>query len=71
MNRVVLTGLGCLSPAGCGVEPLAAALAARVPLGEARELPGPRRRARTLRVAKIPNFDRAARLPARNLRRMG
>jgi 3-oxoacyl-(acyl-carrier-protein) synthase len=71
VSRVVITGLGCLSPAGCGVDPLVEALASRSMLGAAREVPVPLRRSGNLRVAKIPSFDREALLPARKLRRMG
>lgn len=71
MSRVVITGLGCLSPAGCGVDPLVTALASGGMLGEVREVPAPRGRSRSLRVARIPSFNRQALLPARKLRRMG
>jgi 3-oxoacyl-(acyl-carrier-protein) synthase len=71
VSRVVITGLGCLSAAGCGVDPFAAALASRRRLGEEQEVPALRGRSRSLRVAKIPSFDRQALLPSRKLRRMG
>ena len=71
MNRVVVTGVGVICPAGLGVEAFQSALSAGRPLGEVMERPGRHGRARSLRVAKLPTFDRTRYLPARSLRRMG
>ncbi|MCI0659250.1 MAG: hypothetical protein L0170_19520, partial [Acidobacteria bacterium] len=71
MNRVVITGVGVLSPAGVGVETFRRALSEGRPLGEAVDRPGRHRRPNPLKVAKIPKFDREQYLPARKLRRMG
>jgi 3-oxoacyl-[acyl-carrier-protein] synthase II len=71
MNRVVITGVGVLSPAGVGVEAFRRALSEGRPLGEAVDRPGRHRRPNPLKVAKIPPFDREQYLPARKLRRMG
>jgi 3-oxoacyl-[acyl-carrier-protein] synthase II len=71
VNRVVVTGVGVLSPAGVGVEAFQSALSAGRPLGETLERPGRHGRARTLTVAQIPRFDREHYLSARSLRRMG
>ena len=71
MNRVVITGVGVVGPTGAGTVPFLSALAEGRPLGEFLEEPGRRGRPRSLRVAKIPPFDRERFLPARKLRRMG
>ena len=71
MNRVVITGVGVLSPAGVGVEAFQRALREGRPLGEAVDRPGRHRRPDALKVAKIPQFDREQYLSARKLRRMG
>jgi 3-oxoacyl-(acyl-carrier-protein) synthase len=71
MNRVVVTGIGCLSGAGIGPEALQSALQAGRPLGDVVEQPARRGRARRLRVAPVPPFERERYLPPRRLRRMG
>ena len=70
MRRVVVTGVGVVSPAGTGIAPLLAALEADLPLGEEIRGTGARGRTRLQRVARVPPFDRAQLLPARKLRRM-
>ncbi|MCI0568071.1 MAG: hypothetical protein L0Z52_07770 [Acidobacteria bacterium] len=71
MNRVVVTGIGVLSPAGVGLETFQSALSEGRPLGEAMKRSGRHGVPRLLTVAKIPQFDREQYLPARKLRRMG
>lgn len=70
MRRVVVTGVGIVSPAGAGTAPFLAALAANRPLGEEIVHFGARGRPRAHRVARIPPFDREQLLSARKLRRM-
>jgi 3-oxoacyl-[acyl-carrier-protein] synthase II len=71
MNRVVVTGVGVLSPAGVGVEAFQAAMRERRPLGVPVERAGGHGNTRPFSIAKIPPFDRERYLPARSLRRMG
>jgi len=71
MRRVVVTGLGALTPAGLGATPLMNALAAGMPLGEIEAIPTLRGAAHPVRVARLPPFDREEHIPARTLRRMG
>ena len=71
MRRVVVTGAGVISPAGIGLEPLAAALAAGAPLGDTERIPAIHGHAPPMRVARLPRFDREQHIPARALRRMG
>jgi 3-oxoacyl-[acyl-carrier-protein] synthase II len=71
VRRVAITGIGCLSAAGAGPEALAASLSGEGPGGKPIQVEGLRGRIRTLRVSRIPPFDRQAHLPSRKLRRMG
>ena len=70
MNRVVVTGIGCLSAAGTGAEEFRAARASGRALGTPVSVERSRHR-RRLRVGYLPPIDRERYLPARRLRRMG
>jgi 3-oxoacyl-(acyl-carrier-protein) synthase len=71
VRRVVITGLGCVGPAGVGVGPFQASLAGEGPRPPSILVETPRGRHRALRLAAIPPFHRQAFLPAGKLRRMG
>jgi 3-oxoacyl-(acyl-carrier-protein) synthase len=71
VNRVVVTGIGILSPAGVGAEVFQSALGDGRPLGKEIAPPGRHGRPCPLRVAKLSPFDREQHLSARKLRRMG
>ncbi len=71
MRRVVVTGVGCVSAAGVGAEPLRTALASGGPLGEVLEVEAAGGRKRPVRLARLAPFDRQVFLPPRKLRRMG
>lgn len=71
MNRVVVTGIGCLGPAGAGAGALAAALKEGRPLGRPEQVEKVRGGLRELSIARMAPFDREKFLPARKLRRMG
>ena len=71
MRRVVITGVGCITAAGVGTDPLRAALASDGPLGEILDIETVRGRRRPVRLARLAPFDRQAVLPSRKLRRMG
>jgi 3-oxoacyl-[acyl-carrier-protein] synthase II len=70
MNRVAVTGIGCLCGAGVGPECLRAVLSGESISAEEILPEGAGSRRRPLRVARIPAFDRLAFLPARKLRKM-
>ena len=71
MGRVVITGLGCVTAAGVGIEPFRAAFSSDLPAGEVVAIAAARGRKRPLRLARLAPFDRQAYLPPRKLRRMG
>jgi len=71
VRRVVITGVGCITAAGVGTDPLRTALASDGPLGEILEIETVRGRRRPVRLARLAPFDRQAFLPSWKLRRMG
>ena len=71
MNRVVVTGIGCLSAAGTGAEDLRAALRSGRALGTPVSVESALRRWRRMHVGYLPPIDRERYLPARRMRRMG
>lgn len=70
-RQVVVTGIGCVSPAGIDADAIDAALERGVPLGSEESIESIHGRRVAMRLARIPDFPRSEFLPARSLRRMG
>jgi 3-oxoacyl-[acyl-carrier-protein] synthase II len=71
VNRVVITGIGCVGSQGVGAEALAAALREGLSLGRSESIEKVKAGRREMSIARIAPFDREKYLPARKLRRMG
>lgn len=71
MNRVVVTGIGSVGPAGVGRESLETALRDGRSLARTESIEAMRGARRDLSVARLAPFAREEFVPARKLRRMG
>ena len=71
MNRVVVTGIGCVGPAGVGRQSLETALSEGRSTAKTESMEALRGASRDLLVARLAPFSREEFVPARKLRRMG
>ncbi len=71
MRRVVVTGIGCVSPAGTAAGAMDEAIDRGSALGAEASIESIHGRTVAMRLARIPDFPRSEFLPARSLRRMG
>jgi 3-oxoacyl-[acyl-carrier-protein] synthase II len=71
VSRAVVTGIGCVGPAGADVASLQAALRSRKPLGAPETIESTGRRRREITVARLAPVERGRFIPAGKLRRMG